>query len=367
MPMISSQSIILTNLCIFQFAIYVCDRCLDSFFLCSGRDRTPAFSLCQQESVLLLEVTPKIMIKEGRKKETGLDLTNTKDGNFGEWYSEVVTNGEMIEYYEIYGCYIFRPWTMSIWEIMQVAWVTRSGDSDLEVPFVIRPTSEIVMYPYFTKWIRGHRDLPLKLNQWCNVVRWEFGNPTPFIKIREFLWQEGHTDFATKEEADIEVFEILEVYGRMYEEYLAVPVVKGKKSEMENFAGRLYTTSVEAFVPNTCRGVQAATSHCLGQHFAKMIEVNFEDKKGEKAMVWQNSWAYSITTVTFAFNHFGKGLIQRMPRCRHGYFHVVNNDFTEWKMYAIGGSANPTINSQGNRYIAPPDPNAKEVTLHSMM
>ncbi|KAI3514623.1 hypothetical protein L1887_13192 [Cichorium endivia] len=259
----------------------------------------------------------------GRKKETGLDLTNTKDGNFGEWYSEVVTNGEMIEYYEISGCYIFRPWTMSIWEIMQsyfdaeikkmkiktcyfplfvsnnVAWVTRSGDSDLEVPFAIRPTSEIVMYPYFTKWIRGHRDLPLKLNQWCNVVRWGFSNPTPFIRNREFLWQEGHTAFATKEEADTEVFEILEVYGRMYEEYLAVPVVKGKKSEMEKFAGGLYTTSVEAFVPNTCRGVQGATSHCLGQHFAKMFEVNFEDEKGEKAMVWQNSWAYSITTVIY--------------------------------------------------------------------
>nr|KAJ0184721.1 hypothetical protein LSAT_V11C900493460 [Lactuca sativa] len=277
---------------------------------------------------------------KGRKKETGLGLTNTKDGNFGEWYSEVVTNGEMIEYYNISGCYILRPWAMSIWEIMQVsitiyihaeikkmkiktcyfplfvsnnvlqkekdhiqgfapevAWVTRSGDSELEIPIAIRPTSETVMYPYFSKWIRGHRDLPLKLNQWCNVVRWEFSNPTPFIRSREFLWQEGHTAFATKEEADTEVVEILELYRRLYEEYLAVPVVKGKKSEMEKFAGGLYTTSVEAFIPHSGRGVQGATSHCLGQNFAKMFEIKFEDEKGEKAMVWQNSWAYSTRTI----------------------------------------------------------------------
>ncbi|XP_076904940.1 proline--tRNA ligase, cytoplasmic-like [Bidens hawaiensis] len=273
---------------------------------------------------------------KGRKKETGLGLTNTKDGNFGEWYSEVVTNGEMIEYYEISGCYILRPWTMAIWDVMQnffdpeikkmniktcyfplfvsnnvlqkekdhiegfapeVAWVTRSGDSDLEVPIAIRPTSETVMYPYYSKWIRGHRDLPLKLNQWCNVVRWEFSNPTPFIRSREFLWQEGHTAFATKEEADTEVLQILELYRRLYEEYLAVPVVKGQKSELEKFAGGLYTTSVEAFIPNTGRGVQGATSHCLGQNFAKMFEINFEDEKGEKAMVWQNSWAYSTRTI----------------------------------------------------------------------
>ncbi|KAG5514068.1 hypothetical protein RHGRI_035466 [Rhododendron griersonianum] len=114
---------------------------------------------------------------------------------------------------------------------------------------------------------------------------------------REFLWQEGHTAFATKEEADNEVLEILELYSRIYEEYLAVPVFKGKKSEHEKFAGGLYTTSVEAFIPNTGRGIQGATSHCLGQNFAKMFEINFENDKGEKAMVWQNSWAYSTRTI----------------------------------------------------------------------
>ncbi|KAK8980930.1 hypothetical protein V6N11_059623 [Hibiscus sabdariffa] len=274
--------------------------------------------------------------KKEVKKETGLGLSFTKDENFGEWYSEVVVNSEMIEYYDISGCYILRPWAMSIWEIMQiffdaeikkmkvkncyfpvfvspgvlqkekdhiegfapeVAWVTKSGESDLEVPIAIRPTSETVMYPYYSKWIRGHRDLPLKLNQWCNVVRWEFSNPTPFIRSREFLWQEGHTAFATKEEADTEVLQILELYRRIYEEFLAIPVTKGRKSELEKFAGGLYTTSVEAFIPNTGRGIQGATSHCLGQNFAKMFEINYENEKGEKAMVWQNSWAYSTRTI----------------------------------------------------------------------
>lgn len=288
--------------------------------------------------------------KKEVKKETGLGMSFKKDENFGEWYSEVVVNSEMIEYYDISGCYILRPWTMAIWEAMQeffdaeikkmkikncyfplfvspgvlekekdhiegfapeVAWVTKSGKSDLEVPIAIRPTSETVMYPYYSKWIRGHRDLPLRLNQWCNVVRWEFSNPTPFIRSREFLWQEGHTAFATQAEADVEVLEILELYRQIYEEFLAVPVIKGKKSEREKFAGGYYTTSVEAFIPNTGRGVQGATSHCLGQNFAKMFEITYENEKGEKAMVWQNSWAYSTRTIGVMVMTHGddKGLV----------------------------------------------------------
>ncbi|KAK7310195.1 hypothetical protein RJT34_07539 [Clitoria ternatea] len=118
-------------------------------------------------------------------------------------------------------------------------------ESDLEIPIAIHPTRETVMYPFYSKWIRGHRDLPLKLNQWCNVVRWEFSNPTPFIRSPEFLWQEGHTTFAIKEEADVEVLDILELYRHIYEEYLVVPIIKGKKSELEKFAGGLYITNVE--------------------------------------------------------------------------------------------------------------------------
>uniref|UniRef100_A0A1D1YU49 proline--tRNA ligase n=1 Tax=Anthurium amnicola TaxID=1678845 RepID=A0A1D1YU49_9ARAE len=254
---------------------------------------------------------PKSAKKKQVKKETGLGLTCKKDENFGEWYSEVVVSSEMIEYYDISGCYILRPWSIAIWENLHVAWVTKSGKTELELPIAIRPTSETVMYPYYSKWIRGHRDLPLKLNQWCNVVRWEFSHPTPFIRSREFLWQEGHTAFATKAEADQEVLEILELYRRIYEEFLAIPVIKGKKSELEKFAGGLYTTSVEAFIPNTGRGIQGATSHCLGQNFAKMFDITFENESREKAMVWQNSWAYSTRTIGVMVMVHGddKGLI----------------------------------------------------------
>jgi prolyl-tRNA synthetase family I len=170
----------------------------------------------------------------------------------------------MIEYYDISGCYILRPQAFCIWDSIkdffdaeikklgvensyfpmfipqkalekekdhiedfapEVAWVTRSGDSELAEPIAIRPTSETVMYPSFAKWIQSHRDLPLKLNQWCNVVRWEFKQPQPFLRTREFLWQEGHTAFATKEEAEAEVLIILDLYRRVYEELLACPVV----------------------------------------------------------------------------------------------------------------------------------------------
>jgi prolyl-tRNA synthetase len=131
----------------------------------------------------------------------------------------------------------------------EVAWVTKSGSSDLKEPIAVRPTSETIMYPAFAKWIRSYRDLPLKLNQWTNAVRWEFKSPTPFIRSREFLWQEGHTAFATKAEADVEVRQILDLYCRIYEELLAVPVTPGLKTETEKFAGGLYTTTVKAFIP----------------------------------------------------------------------------------------------------------------------
>jgi prolyl-tRNA synthetase family I len=200
----------------------------------------------------------------------------------------------MIEYYEISGCYILRPLSYFIWEGIQscldplfksvgvqnsyfpmfvsqhalsrekdhiagfapeVAWVTKSGSSDLQEPIAIRPTSETIMYPSFAKWIHSHRDLPVLLNQWTNVVRWEFKHPTPFIRTREFLWQEGHTAHATEEEADEMVLNILDFYARCYKEKLAVPSIKGRKSENEKFAGAKYTTTVELFVPVNGRGI----------------------------------------------------------------------------------------------------------------
>ena len=153
------------------------------------------------------------------------------------------------------------------------------------------------MYPAFAKWIRSHRDLPLKLNQWCNVVRWEFKNPTPFIRTREFLWQEGHTAHASLEDAAEEGLDVLDIYKRVYEELLCVPVVKGKKTEVEKFAGGYYTTTVEAFIPTTARGIQGATSHNLGQNFGKMFKIEYEDDKGNKAIPWQNSWGMTTRTI----------------------------------------------------------------------
>ena len=153
------------------------------------------------------------------------------------------------------------------------------------------------MYPYYANWIRSHRDLPLKLNQWCNVVRWEFKNPQPFLRTREFLWQEGHTAFSTLPEAEKEVLEILDLYKKVYEELLAVPVIKGRKSEKEKFAGGYYTTSVEGFIPTTGRGIQGATSHCLGQNFSKMFEIMVDNENADRTHVWQNSWGITTRTI----------------------------------------------------------------------
>jgi len=284
------------------------------------------------------------------KKETQLGLSNKKSDDFGTWYSELVVASELISYYDVSGCYILRPWAFSMWEVVQrwfddrikelgvqnayfpmfitedvlntekdhvegfapeVAWVTKAGNTQMEKPIAIRPTSETVMYPYYAQWIRSHRDLPLRLNQWTNVVRWEFKYPTPFIRSREFLWQEGHTAFATKEEADTEVLQILDFYARVYQELLAVPVMKGKKSKKEQFAGALYTTTVEAFIPETGRGIQGATSHCLGQNFSKMFNIEFETEEKTKQHAWQNSWGLTTRSLGVMIMTHGddKGLV----------------------------------------------------------
>ncbi|XP_013779580.1 bifunctional glutamate/proline--tRNA ligase-like [Limulus polyphemus] len=277
------------------------------------------------------------MTQSGLKKITRLGIEAKKEENLADWYSQVITKADMIDYYDISGCYILRPWSFSIWEVIQkffdakiksigvqncyfpmfvsaqalekekthvedfapeVAWVTRSGNSDLAEPIAIRPTSETVMYPYYAKWIKSHRDLPIQLNQWCNVVRWEFKHPQPFLRTREFLWQEGHSAFATQEEAVKEVYQILEFYAEVYEKLLAIPVIRGRKTEREKFAGGDFTTTVEAYVSASGRGLQGATSHHLGQNFSKMFEVVFEDPEtSEKKFVYQNSWGISTRTI----------------------------------------------------------------------
>ena len=179
----------------------------------------------------------------------------------------------------------------------EVAWVTKAGSSELKKPIAIRPTSETIMYPAYANWIQSHRDLPVRLNQWTNVVRWEFKHPTPFIRTREFLWQEGHTAHATEEEAKEEVMDKLNSYAMTYEDLLAVPVIKGLKSKKETFAGANYTTTVELFVKANGRGIQGATSHMLGQNFSKMFGIDFEDQDQKKAFVWQTSWGFTTRSI----------------------------------------------------------------------
>ena len=281
--------------------------------------------------------------KEDNAEEdiSSLGIQNKKEENFSDWYSECITKSEMIDYYDISGCYILRPWSYEIWEKIQdylntliknigvknynfplfvsqkalfkekehvegfspeVAWVTKSGKGEIDPPIAIRPTSETIMYPLFAKWIRSHRDLPFLANQWTNIVRWEFKNPTPFIRTREFLWQEGHTEQM--------VYKILEFYRMVYEDLCACPVIPGVKTENEKFPGGAYTTSIEGFLPNG-KGVQCATSHHLGQNFSKMFDIVFLDKEKKKQLAWQTSWGLTTRTIGVLVMMHGdnKGLV----------------------------------------------------------
>ena len=282
-----------------------------------------------------------------------IGITVDKRLDFSGWYQQVLTKGEMLDYYDVSGCYILRPPSYAIWETIQrwfddkiksigvqnayfpmfvssrvlekekdhiegfapeVAWVTRAGSSELEEPIAIRPTSETVMYPYYAKWIQSYRDLPLKLNQWNSVVRWEFKHPQPFLRTREFLWQEGHTAHLGQEEAKEEVMQILDFYAGVYEELLAVPVVKGRKTEKEKFAGGDFTTTCEGYIPQTGRGIQGATSHHLGQNFSKMFNLSVENPLGPehpKVFAFQNSWGLStrVIGVMVMIHSDNKGLV----------------------------------------------------------
>lgn len=280
--------------------------------------------------------TTNINKKTSEKGQTLLALQWKKEENFAQWYTDVIVLSEMISYYDISGCYILRPWSYKMWELIQewfnaeiqeldvenayfplfvsqdrlekekdhvagfapeVAWVTRSGEGELAKPIAVRPTSETIMYPAYSDWIKSHRDLPLKLNQWSNVVRWEFKYPTPFLRTREFLWQEGHTAHSTFEEANETVLQVLDLYRGVYEDLLAVPVIKGFKTEKEKFAGGYRTTTVEAYIAGSGRAIQGATSHHLGQNFGKMFDIKFQDEKGESQVAWQTSWGLTTRTI----------------------------------------------------------------------
>jgi prolyl-tRNA synthetase len=272
-------------------------------------------------------------MEEIEMSDMGVTVKKTED--FSEWYVQLVLKSGMADYAPVKGCMIFREHSYAIWERIQeafnrkikksghknvyfplfipesflkkeaehfegfvpeVAWVTMGGDTSLEERLAVRPTSETIIYATFGKWIRSWRDLPIKLNQWCSVVRWETEATRLFLRTREFLWQEGHTAHATKEEADQEVMQILEAYRGIMEDYLAIPVLAGKKSEKEKFAGALYTMALEAMMPDG-KALQMGTSHNLGQHFSKVFDIKFLDEQEKERYVWQTSWGISTRMI----------------------------------------------------------------------
>ncbi len=264
-----------------------------------------------------------------------IGITVKKEEDFSEWYTEVVIKSGMADYAPIKGCMIIREHAYAIWEkiqevfnrkiketghrnvyfpmfipesflrkeadhfegfIPEVAWVTHGGDTPLEEKLAIRPTSETIMYATFAKWIRSWRDLPIKINQWCNIVRWETKATKPFLRTREFLWQEGHTAHATSEEAEEEVLYALGEYRDVIEKYLAIPVVVGKKTDSEKFAGALYTTTLEAIMPDG-KALQMGTSHNLGQNFGKVFDIKFIGEDAKDHFVWQTSWGFTTRLI----------------------------------------------------------------------
>ncbi|PIE35313.1 proline--tRNA ligase [candidate division KSB3 bacterium] len=259
----------------------------------------------------------------------------TKQGeDFSKWYIDTVLSADMADYAPVKGCMVVKPYGYAVWEHIQqsldkmfketghenayfplfipesflhkeaehvegfapeCAVVTHGGGKKLEEPLVVRPTSETVIWSMYGKWIKSYRDLPILINQWANVVRWEMRTRL-FLRTTEFLWQEGHTAHATEQEAIDEVQKILDIYATFAEEYAAVPVLKGRKTEKEKFAGAVYTLCVEALMKDK-RALQWGTSHQLGQNFAKAFDVTFQNASGTLEHVWATSWGVSTRMI----------------------------------------------------------------------
>ncbi|MCL5428096.1 MAG: proline--tRNA ligase [Candidatus Marsarchaeota archaeon] len=283
------------------------------------------------------------------KEEDQKGITVKKNENFSDWYTEVIIKSGFMDYSPVSGMIVFRPDAYFVWEEIykavdarfkkngvqntyfplliperllkkeekhvehfkaEVGWVTHGGDTKLEERLAIRPTSETLMYEVMSKWIRSWRDLPMKLNQWNNVVRWEFKHPTPFLRTREFLWNEGHSAYETEEEALRERDLILGIYESALKDLLALPCIVGRKTEQEKFAGGVASYSMEMLMPDG-KAVQGPAWHFDGQNFAKAFEMSFLDKDGNKAYVWQSTYAIAtrVLGVMVAMHGDDKGLV----------------------------------------------------------
>ncbi|MFT9485800.1 MAG: proline--tRNA ligase [Tepidibacillus sp.] len=258
----------------------------------------------------------------------------SKEEDYSRWYLDIVKKADLMDYGPVKGTMVIKPYGYAIWENMQkeldsriketghdnayfpllipesylqkemshvegfapeVAWVTQGGNEPLEERLVVRPTSETIICSMMSQWIQSYRDLPMKLNQWANVMRWE-KSTKPFLRTSEFLWQEGHTAHSTNEEAEEEALTMLEVYRSFVEEVLAMPVIVGKKTENEKFAGADHTYSIEALMSDG-KALQAGTSHNLGQNFSKVFEIQFSDQNNTLQYVYQTSWGSSTRMI----------------------------------------------------------------------
>ncbi|MBV8454789.1 MAG: proline--tRNA ligase [Deltaproteobacteria bacterium] len=270
--------------------------------------------------------------------------------DFAAWYNELIIRAELADYAPVRGCIVFRPDGFAVWENLQdeldrrikqtgarnayfplfipqsflhkeakhvegfapeVAVVTHGGGKELEEPLIVRPTSETIINHMFAQWIHSHRDLPLMINQWCNVVRWEM-RTRPFLRTAEFLWQEGHTAHATREEAERETLTMLEVYRSFVEDFLAVPLIAGRKSAAERFPGAEETYTIESLMPDG-RALQCGTSHYFGQNFARAFEIRFLDENNELQHPHQTSWGVSTRLLGAIVMSHGDDQGLRLP------------------------------------------------------
>lgn len=261
-------------------------------------------------------------------------IERPKQQEVSDWYIDTAKKAQLFDYGPVKGTIVIRPYGYAIWEQIQrildqmikslgcqnayfpmlipesfltkekehvegfspeLAVVTHAGGKKLEEPLIIRPTSETIMYEMFSKWIASWRDLPLRINQWVNVVRWEL-RPFPFLRTTEFLWHEAHTAHSTLQEAEEQVLEALQVYRQFFEEILAIPVILGRKTEREKFAGALHSNSCEALLMDG-KALQIATVHNLGQNFSKPFNITFQKANGEREFVWQTSWGISTRAI----------------------------------------------------------------------
>ncbi len=275
-----------------------------------------------------------------------------KSEDFSRWYIDIVRRAELADYTPVKGCMVIRPYGYGLWEntrdlldarlratghqnayfplfipeshlqreaehvegfAPEVAWVTHGGTNELEERLAVRPTSEAIINSLYSKWVKSWRDLPLLINQWANVVRWEKVTRF-FLRTTEFLWQEGHTVHATEQEAEEETLRILEIYRSLIEDDLAVPVITGLKSEGEKFAGALRTYTLEALMGDG-RALQAGTSHNLGQNFAKAFNIRFEDQNQELRHAWTTSWGVTTRLIgALIMTHGDDDGLQLPPR-----------------------------------------------------